>query len=205
MGNPIEERGPYRTMEKMSKKALCGAKLRKKPGRTCQKPPMVGKSRCKYHGGLSLAGTASPSYRDGRYSKYLPFGLPQKFADAMADPDWLSLEKEIKLVDATLAEVLEGLGGGMLQEYQVERITSLIEQRRKLVESEARRLKDHDHMISIEQMLGLTKLLLESIQEVAGQYVTEDRRAHFLADINQTVHRLLSRPARSPSHPTKPI
>jgi len=169
----------------------CGAKTRS--GEPCKRRKSIGRTRCKMHGGGSPIGSAHPSYRTGRYSRYLPFGLAEKFEQALEDPDWLSLEKEIRLIDATLAEVLGTFGKGQIREYEVERMTSLIDQRRKLVESEQKRLKDHQHMISIEQMLGLTKLVLSSIEEVSAKYVTSGHRSSFLAAINEAVHRLLSR------------
>ena len=54
----------------------CGAKNRN--GNPCQKWPLNGRTRCKNHGGKSLRGVASPSFKNGRYSKMLPRDLIRK-------------------------------------------------------------------------------------------------------------------------------
>jgi hypothetical protein len=45
----------------------CGAKTRH--GSPCQKPPLLGKIRCRLHGGLSLSGVDHPNYQHGRCTK----------------------------------------------------------------------------------------------------------------------------------------
>lgn len=41
----------------------CGAKTRS--GNPCQKPPLLGKARCRLHGGMSLSGKDHPNYKHG--------------------------------------------------------------------------------------------------------------------------------------------
>jgi hypothetical protein len=50
-------------------KKRCGAKTRS--GGTCRNWAMAN-GRCRLHGGKSLAGPASPSFKHGRHSKWLP-------------------------------------------------------------------------------------------------------------------------------------
>ena len=45
----------------------CGAKTRS--GNPCQKPPLQGKTKCRLHGGLSLAGKDHPNYKHGQATK----------------------------------------------------------------------------------------------------------------------------------------
>jgi hypothetical protein len=45
----------------------CGA--RTKAGNPCQKPPLVGRKRCRLHGGLSLSGSDHPNFQHGHCSK----------------------------------------------------------------------------------------------------------------------------------------
>ena len=45
----------------------CNAKTRS--GKPCQKFTLIGKSRCRLHGGLSLSGREHPNYKHGRRSK----------------------------------------------------------------------------------------------------------------------------------------
>ena len=46
-----------------AKKVTCGAKTRS--GNPCQKPPLQGKTRCRLHGGMSLAGKDHPNFKHG--------------------------------------------------------------------------------------------------------------------------------------------
>ena len=87
-------------------KKICGRKLRGKDGRTCQKYEMVGRNGCELHGGKSLRGADSGTYRTGKYSKYLPAHLLEKYHEASNDPDLLSLHSGIALVDTRLADLL---------------------------------------------------------------------------------------------------
>ncbi|CAN1520486.1 hypothetical protein MCEKH45_01088 [Methylophilaceae bacterium] len=45
----------------------CGAKTR--AGTPCKKPSVIGKTRCRLHGGLSPSGEAHYNYKHGRYTK----------------------------------------------------------------------------------------------------------------------------------------
>ena len=47
---------------------------------------LEGRARCHYHGGKTPRGIASPHFRTGRYSKYLPGGLEKLCENARADP-----------------------------------------------------------------------------------------------------------------------
>jgi len=65
--------------------------------------------RCRMHGGKSLAGIASPAWKHGKYSDYMPQRLQERFARGLHDPDLLSLDNEIALLDAHVTEKLEKL------------------------------------------------------------------------------------------------
>ncbi len=64
------------------------------------------------HGGMTPGGTASPHFRTGRYSKYLPQELLNKYNEAQKDPDLLNLRDEIGLMDARLKQLIEKLPSG---------------------------------------------------------------------------------------------
>ena len=69
--------------------------------------------RCQMHGGKSLAGVASPTFKHGRYSQSLAASLPtplrERFEAAMSDPELLSLRKYVALFDVRCAEAAEKL------------------------------------------------------------------------------------------------
>jgi len=84
-------------------------------GYQCKQAALEGKKVCVYHGGKSLIGMASATYKHGRHSKYIPSKLIEKYNEAQNDKDLLSLSEEIKLIDARINQLLERVeeGGGM--------------------------------------------------------------------------------------------
>lgn len=184
--------------------ARCGAKTRS--GSPCRRAPATGRTRCKLHGGATPLGAASPSFKDGRHSKYLPARLLERYNEAAADPELLNLSAEIALIDARLGEVLgrvdkgesgaawkaaltslaalkagiaegstrqtaaalttlEGIIADGLDDYNVwTEIETLLEQRRKLVESEQKRLTAAQQMITSGQAMTLVVALIETVK-----------------------------------------
>jgi hypothetical protein len=89
-------------------RAVCGARTRN--GRPCQRAPLAGRTRCRLHGGASLAGSASPRFKHGRYSKYIPRGL-RKIHDATSqDEELLSLKDDVRLLQTRQIQLLQRLG-----------------------------------------------------------------------------------------------
>jgi len=82
----------------------CGAKNRQ--GNPCRAWALAN-GRCKFHGGLNPKGIASPHWKNGLRSKYMPQGLGKRFSAAMSDPELLRLEKDVGLVEARLLELIE--------------------------------------------------------------------------------------------------
>lgn len=92
-----------------NEKSVCGAKLRNKPGRTCQRAPTAGRSRCRLHGGATPRGIASPHFRTGYMSAQLPARLMARMEAAMNDETLHSLNKDIAFVSARVDDVLQRL------------------------------------------------------------------------------------------------
>lgn len=88
---------------------ICGARTR--AGGRCKNPVMAS-GRCRMHGGASLRGMASGTFKHGRFSKYLPVRLSSRYCQALADPELLKLQHEIALVDARLQDVLTRVDSG---------------------------------------------------------------------------------------------
>ncbi len=88
----------------------CGAKLRKShPPRYCERSPMPN-GRCHLHGGKSLKGPASATYRGKGYSKYFPSKkLGEIFARSLEDPDLTRLKKDLAIVETRLVELIQSL------------------------------------------------------------------------------------------------
>lgn len=79
---------------------------RKKNGETCKAYAIPPTSKCHYHGGASLRGIASPSFRHGRYSTALPGGLRELAERAARDPELLNLSEEISVIQSRLHVLL---------------------------------------------------------------------------------------------------
>lgn len=99
----------------------CQAKS-KQSGAQCKKFAVPGKRVCGIHGGKTPGGLASPHFKTGRHSKYLPKNLLGKYKEAINDPDLLQLRDEIALMDTRLGEVLTQIEKGAKALNQFEEI-----------------------------------------------------------------------------------
>lgn len=90
-------------------KRYCGAKTR--AGGKCRQPPMAN-GRCRLHGGKSLRGIASPSWKTGAHSKYLPTRLRQRYDEAANDVELNALQDQLALVHTRVLELLERIDTG---------------------------------------------------------------------------------------------
>jgi hypothetical protein len=74
------------------------------------------------HGGKSLGGIASPTFKHGRYSRSLTMSLPERFRErfeaAMADPELLSLRQYVALGDLKVREAVEKLQASDAGDYR---------------------------------------------------------------------------------------
>jgi hypothetical protein len=89
----------------------CTAKA-KQSGKQCQLSVVPGSTKCRIHGGLTPRGIASPHFKTGKYSAYMPERLLERYHDAIADPALLELDHEIALVDSRLADLLTRVDTG---------------------------------------------------------------------------------------------
>jgi hypothetical protein len=96
-------------------KQVCGGKLRHREG-TCRNPPVPGRNRCKWHGGKTPVGIASPHFKHGRTSTYmdaLPDRMRGDFTAAMLDPDLLRLTEQVAVVDTRLLDLMRTANVGV--------------------------------------------------------------------------------------------
>lgn len=82
----------------------CKAKA-KSTGKRCTQRVVPGYEVCFYHGGATPRGVASPHFKHGRYAK-VPINLLAAYEASLADPELLSLNQEIALLDARANTVL---------------------------------------------------------------------------------------------------
>ncbi|MFN8533863.1 MAG: HGGxSTG domain-containing protein [Dehalococcoidia bacterium] len=88
----------------------CGAKTR--AGDPCRRLPAPGRTRCYSHGGKSLAGPASPRWKDGRYSKLIPANLATSYHNLLEADTLHDLRNEMAALGARFGELLSQLGSG---------------------------------------------------------------------------------------------
>lgn len=202
--------------------ATCGALTR--GGTPCRRAPLPN-GRCNLHGGKSLAGIASPSFRTGRYSKHLPERLTARYHEAASDPDLLALREDIALIDARLADLLgrvdrgepgalwqavsdawdtfrrkrggtqeqdafmalaQAIEDGMTDFEAWAEIHTILEQRRKLVESERKRLVEMRQMVTVEQAMTFVAAIQESVRRHVTDRETLALIASDMAALAQT-------------------
>lgn len=200
---------------------ICGAKTKNGP---CRNYPMTnGSGRCRLHGGKSLRGLASPTFKTGRYSKFLPARLQERFVASQEDAELLSLRSEISMLDARIEDLLSrvdtgeageiwkmaksafsGLKVAVRQLDTVKIATALdeietlinggyndfscwreigeaVELRRKLVESERKRLMEMNQIITAEQATILLTTILDVIRrKVNDRKILNDIQDEFI-------------------------
>ena len=64
------------------------------------------------HGGRSLGGADSPTFKHGLYSRYMPRGLRENYEKVLADGDLTQLNDELGLLTVRMAELLARLEDG---------------------------------------------------------------------------------------------
>jgi hypothetical protein len=70
----------------------CGARTR--AGAPCKNWSMGGRTRCHIHGGRSLCGIASPTFKHGRYSRDMVAFLLWRFGYTAHDPSAKERQRE---------------------------------------------------------------------------------------------------------------
>lgn len=204
----------------------CTAKNRS--GAQCGHYAINGTSKCRYHGGASLVGVASKTFKHGRYSKDLPTRLAARYSEALADEKLIELRDEIALVDVRQGELLARLDSGLTLRHwraaqrahadmlvamdakdvpamqqaindlgaaltlgtndgvQWAEIMDLTEQRRKLVESEQKRMALAQQMITAEQGMTLIARLVEIVRKNVNDQSVLDAIAAELRAVTNT-------------------
>lgn len=152
----------------------CGAK--NKPGARhprCRSTSLGPAGRCRMHNGWARSGVNAPNFKHGRHSQLLKdiTSLSPHYERALADPDLLRLDGEIALTDARIGDLLERVstskkkGGAAASIDGVwPQLDALIENRRKLVDTESKRLKDLHAMVSVDRVMLIVSYLADSVK-----------------------------------------
>lgn len=201
---------------------LCGAKTRH--GGPCRQPARPN-GRCRMHGGNH---TGRGTFKDGRYSKYLPVRLAARYEEARKDAQLLSLSDDLALLESRLCELLQALDtddvaaqwgkaltvwqgakeaagaknhakqaeyfrelDGLLvrgadQAQQWAEIAEVMEQRRRLAETETRRLVHLQQFVTAQQVNLLVAALIRTVQTHVDDPGT---RARLSVELARLLHR----------------
>ncbi|CAN5692268.1 hypothetical protein BH24GEM1_BH24GEM1_31800 [soil metagenome] len=146
----------------------CSAKS-KRSGEPCRSPAVTGRATCRMHGGTAPRGVASHSWRHGRYSKAVPARLLASYQDALGDPDLVALRDELALTDARMQEVLRALPADLSpidRDAWTELLLPLLETRRRLADTERRRLEVLNAYVSQGQLMALVGALQQAVLEL---------------------------------------
>lgn len=146
---------------------ICGAKNRQ--GSPCQKFPLRGRTRCRLHGGLTPRGIASPHFKTGRYSNYLPDRLVSDYERLAGEAGSLDFREELAVVEARLSELMCELHTVTERSDEERQVWKLIREfimlRRTLVIAEVKGLKETGQMISKEQLMILLAAFTSVIRD----------------------------------------
>lgn len=151
-------------------------------GERCKLPAVDGYTVCRFHGGATPRGEASPHYKHGRYSRYLNQSLQDKLA-AVDDENPLDLLPELQVQRALLADYLNRFSEGMrLGATDIQFLFGWSGEIGRTVE----------RMVKMRNDTALTAaevaLIAARLPEVVAKYIHDpDTQQRFLADLFNSV------------------
>ncbi len=145
---------------------ICGAKTRS--GARCQRYPTQGRNRCKLHGGATPRGMASPHFKTGKYSKYLPDRLIRRYEEASSDKTLVSFREDLALLQCRITQLLDQLGtvepGSEEENNLWKQVGEMLEKRIKVAQAERKRLVEMGQMMSVEEIRNLANSLAQIVR-----------------------------------------
>lgn len=169
------------------KRPICGATRARGRG-VCQSTALYPNGRCKVHGGPSPAGIASPSFKTGKHSRYLP-NLPADWASRYntQDPELVTLHHELALNVAAIEQLLASVkakGEGTNKKPDLEvlwvKLEPLLSLQMKLVAVESRRLKEQQELVQRSEFARFAQAVLMA---VATHILEPGLKAKIQADV----------------------
>jgi len=146
---------------------ICGAKRAKGRG-ICQSTALYENGRCRNHGGPSLKGIASPSFKDGKHSRYLPH-LPKGWVQhyGVADADLVTLTHELELNVMAMRTLLEGIQKGRRPSIATlyKKLQPMLNLHQKLVGVESRRLREQQELVQRSEFARFAQACVLSVAQ----------------------------------------
>lgn len=186
-----------------------------------------------------MGGIASGRFKHGRYSRYLPTGLRKQYEESKHDPQLLSHEPDLRLIDLHLQELVNKLdkedpykalqaikeAWGVFQQsrtnpnidsaeclHRVDKeitkehgqkeeiwaqIQEVLEMRRKILESENRRIRESQTTMSGEQCMALVEYLVECMRGSVNLYADRLLASKILQKLTADIGAIISQPSDS--------
>lgn len=172
----MKDASPHEGATKTKRAKLCGARTKGRNAdgspKLCRRPGVGAGGRCRLHGGASLVGKDSGTFKNGRRSKYLVGGALDRFQDAMGDRRLMQIRQDVALVEVLITGLTQRLPKKGLQSADLERrILAAVDRRRALIAEEARRLVQLQQMVTVGQFMAT----MRAVAEVIREYVTGDK------------------------------
>lgn len=172
----MDEATPQKKRTRKPPAKLCGAKTRQRNAdgtpKLCGRPGNGRGWRCHRHGGKSLAGKDSGTFRHGRRSKYLVGAALDRYQDAMGDKRLMQIRQDVALVEVLITGLTQRLPKKGLQSADLERrILAAVDRRRALIAEEARRLVQLQQMVTLAQFMTT----MRAVAEVIREYIPGDK------------------------------
>lgn len=160
---------PHEATAEANEPIRCGAKTR--AGHACRQPVVPGRNRCHYHGGKSLRGPESPTWKHGLYARYGGDSLKKIIMELeTVDPEELiKPESEIRLMQALLLKC-------------------------KALETAPDSLEDLDVASRIAERLVKTKQRAQRIDMERQRLIPTSDVEHFLDYLEEVVYELVDGP-----------
>ena len=82
-------------------------------------------------------------------------------------------------------------------------ILTVIETRRRLLESEAKRLKDQQQTMQLEQLLAIIEFLVDVIRTSVNKYADPDTAQKILSEVSNSLRDMVHRPTPETNRPLR--
>lgn len=169
------DRTPHAVLPAIGHPMQCGAKTNS--GAPCKTPPMPN-GRCRMHGGKSLSGPDSPTFRHGRYSLTARENMAIKAQQFLNDPAPGDLTGELAILRALLQTYLDRFEHTTMALSDIQSVYGMIDSIGRMVERISKILNE----------TALTQAELQVLQATLAdmliRYIDDDdRRAQFMGEL----------------------
>lgn len=180
----------------------CNAKKRGKDER-CRGMPMLGRLRCKMHGGMTLAGPESPRWKHGKQSRWrTALGI----ADSNGtDDSWLDMREPVEIQKEAINRLAERIGEkdsgqlrrralklaeaaiAALEANQVKKLAEALRDLRKLLRDGLAVDKSLRDLSFMSEALTRQVTAAHAVRLKYGQALAREDAARFMATVTSTV------------------